>query len=404
MQKKVSDFLFKSSGFLILGTLLALVWANLAHESYEGVHHVLHFVVNDIGMAFFFLLVGKEVYESIFLKNGALKGRERASLPIVAVIGGMAVPAGIYILAAVLFDKSDLVGGWAIPCATDIAFSLMVLKFIYHEGKAHPAVIFLMAVAILDDFGGLALIALFYSPTPPNFLIVGGLVGAGLLLGYILRTKFHVRSFWAYLILTGVPSWLGFYFGGLHAALGLLPVIFVMPHAESDLGIFAKEELNRHDTLNEMEHFFKAPVEVVLFFFGLVNAGVVMSSFGIPTAMVGGALIIGKLVGIGLFTVLGVKVLNMRLPERVTLGRDLPVLAMAAAIGFTVALFVAIATGIKGEDLDALKMGALLSFGAFPLTYIMAKIFKVGKFSIKHADITDERTLACGKDPVDAEA
>lgn len=377
--RRVKDFLFESSGFLIVGTLLALFWANVAHSSYEDVHHALHFAVNDVGMAFFFLLVGKEVYEAIFLKKGALHGRKKFALPAITVVGGMIVPAGVYIATSFFFDQVELMSGWAIPCATDIAFSLLALKLIYPDVK-HPAVVFLLAVAILDDFGGLAIIAAFYSPTPPDIILVSKWVAMGMAGGFVLR-YFKVHSFWPYLLITGGCSWWGFHEGGLHAALGLLPCVFVMPHAETDIGMFAVEKLERHDTLSEMEHFFKKPVELVLFFFGLVNAGVVVSSFGAPTIMVLTALIVGKVVGICLFAYIGVKVFGMELPEGVTLKRDVPVLSMAAAIGFTVALFVAVATGIEGSSLDALKMGALLSFLAFPLAIWMAKIFRVGKYA-----------------------
>ena len=143
-----------------------------------------------------------------------------------------------------------------------------------------------------------------------------------------------------------------------------MPIIPTLPHAQTDLGLFAREELGRHDTLNEFEHWWKNPVEIFLGLFGLANAGVVLSSVGTGTWLVLGGLLIGKPVGITLFTWLGLKPLKLELPTGMSL-RHLLTVGMIAGIGFTVALFVATAAEFPdAATLDAVKMGALGSFGA----------------------------------------
>src|SRR5688572_13346539 len=125
-----------NSGLLMLGTLIALVWANFERESYERFAGRLQFIVNDIGMAFFFALATKEVVEAT-APGGALHSPRRAAMPLVAALGGMLGPALMFIGLLFMFDRPDLERGWAIPCATDIAFSYLVARIIF--GPNHPA-------------------------------------------------------------------------------------------------------------------------------------------------------------------------------------------------------------------------------------------------------------------------
>ena len=143
-----------------------------------------------------------------------------------------------------------------------------------------------------------------------------------------------------------------------------MPIIPTLPHAQTDLGLFAREELGRHDTLNEFEHWWKNPVEIFLGLFGLANAGVVLSSVGDGTWLILAGLLLGKPLGITLFTWVGLKAFKLELPVGMGL-RDLVAVGMIAGIGFTVALFVATAAEFPdAATLDAVKMGALGSFGA----------------------------------------
>jgi NhaA family Na+:H+ antiporter len=153
----------------------------------------------------------------------------------------------------------------------------------------------------------------------------------------------------------------------------LVPIIPLLPHAHTDLGIFAREELNRSDTLSEFEHFWKTPVEYILFLFGFANAGVVFSSLGTGTWLVVAGLLIGKPVGITLLTWFAEKVLGLEKPAGMDY-RHVVTMGMIAGIGFTVALFVSVAAFTEAGPLqDSVKMGALLSFLAAPLGILLGK-------------------------------
>jgi NhaA family Na+:H+ antiporter len=150
------------------------------------------------------------------------------------------------------------------------------------------------------------------------------------------------------------------------------------------MGIFAREELRRSDTLNDFEHWWKNPVEIILGLFGLVNAGVAFSSVGTGTVLVLVGLLIGKPLGITFFTWLGVKFFKLEIPGGMTY-RHVVSLGMVAGIGFTVALFVSTAafplSKYPQETLDAVKMGALASFFAAVLAYVGARMLGIRRES-----------------------
>jgi NhaA family Na+:H+ antiporter len=364
-----------NSGLLMAGTLIALVWANVERESYVRFSHLLHFVVNDIGMAFFFALAAKEVTEAT-APGGALHSPRRAAMPLAAAVGGMLGPALIFITLTIVMDRPNLERGWAVPTATDIAFSYLAARIIF--GAGHPAIPFLLLLAIADDAIGLLIIAAFYPTGPLRPVDLAVCVSAGMLLAAWLRKR-RVVSFWAYL-LAGVLSWIGFYRGGVHPALALVPIIPFLPHAARDPGLFV-EAPHLHDALDEFEHTFKRPVDVMLFFFGLVNAGVVLTNFGAGTWFVLTSILLGKPIGI-LAAVACAAAAGLRLPAHVT-WRDVTIIGLVAGIGFTVALFFATAAFPYGRLLDETKMGALLSFVAFFIALIAARILKVGTSSRK---------------------
>ncbi len=383
----VIDFLFENSIFLVAGAAAGLLFANLEPEAYHHlVHHkdanvlghevnLFHFIINDVAMAFFFLLAGKEIREAM-LPGGPLSSPKTAALPILATIGGMVGPALIYVLGAQMYEP-ELLRGWAIPMATDIAFSYMVARLIFKPigGKTHPAIVFLLLLAIADDAGGLIILAAFYPTGETNVVLLIVLLAAALATCGVLWRYVKVTSFWPYLILGGALSWYGFFKGGVHPALALVPLAWVMPHEHADLGIWAPGESEQEDTLNRMEHWWKRPVELILGLFGFVNAGVVLSAIGVGTALVTLGLLIGKPVGIVLMTRLG-QLFGLKLPDGMD-GRDLIVVGFAAGIGFTVALFISIvAFADPGPLQDSVKMGALLSFGVAPITLIVAKLIR----------------------------
>src|SRR5437773_9956419 len=129
-RRRTVDYVVEHSLLLPLGAAIALVWANVSLKTYAPVARALQFPINDVGMVFFFALATKEVVEAT-APGGALHTWRRAALPVIAAVGGMVVPAGFYVLYAHLTNERALFRGWAIPCATDIAFSYLVARAIF---------------------------------------------------------------------------------------------------------------------------------------------------------------------------------------------------------------------------------------------------------------------------------
>jgi NhaA family Na+:H+ antiporter len=372
---RVYRLLVDNSALLLVGAVAALVWANLAPASYGAFSHALHFVANDIGMVFFFALAAKEVFEAT-LPGGPLGSVRSAALPLLAASGGMLGPALLFIGIAHSLGIPGLVHGWAIPCATDIAFSALVARAIF--GRGYPAVPFLLLLAIADDALGLLILAVFYPTGPLRPVEAVVLVGAGMTVAWWLRQR-GVRSFWPYVLGAGLLSWIGLWRGGLHPALALVPIVGFMPHASADFGPYDHRKDARHDTLSEFEHWWKEPVELILLVFGLVNAGVPLASVGPATWAVVIAMMAGKPVGIGLTTALG-RLLTLELAGGVS-WRDVLVLGTISGIGFTVALFFAAAAFPPGPLLDQTKMGALVSFFSAIAAVGLAAVLRVGRFA-----------------------
>lgn len=357
-----------NSLLLVFGSIAAVLWANVDFANYEQVSHPLHFWINDVGMVFFFALAAKEVFEAT-LPGGALASLSHAVSPLAAAVGGMAAPALIYVALAATFGDFHLVRGWAIPCATDIAFSAMIARAIFPDG--HAAIPFLLLLAIADDALGLVILAVFYPSGPLAFPLAGALMSAAILTAVWLRRR-RTRSFWPYVVISGTLSWAGLYFGGFHPALALVPIVPFMPHARRDLGPFDSREDRRTDTLSRFEHWWAMPVQFILLFFGFANAGVPVSQIGPGTYYVVTALLVGKPIGILLFS-WAAGVFGGRLPKGLH-SRDLLLVGITAAIGFTVSLFFATAAFPPGAALSEAKMGALLSFVAAPLAIVASRL------------------------------
>jgi Na+:H+ antiporter, NhaA family len=365
---RVLQLILDNSLLLLIGAAAGLVWANVDVDSYTRFTHLIHFVINHVAMVFFFGLVAKEVYEAT-LPGGPLAKPREALTPILAAIGGMAAPAAIYAAFVVSLGRTDeLMRGWAIPCATDIAFSYLVARLIFRRG--HPAIPFLLLLAIADDVLGLIVLALFY---PQGDISVGWLAGglAALVGAWILRRS-GVNSFWPYVLGPGLLSWIGLYLGGLHPALALVPIVPFMPHDQSDLKMFGSRPTIRLATMQQFEEWWRIPVQAILMTFGLVNAGVPLSSVGDVTAAVAVSLVVGKPIGVTMATVIG-ELIGLRRPAG--LGYPaLVVMGVTAGIGFTVALFFTTAAFPPGAVLEEAKMGALLSFLAAPLAIGLGKV------------------------------
>jgi NhaA family Na+:H+ antiporter len=385
------------SAFLLAGTVIALVWANLdpggydafisspllpaenpiAHLFAHGKDFSFHFIVNDMFMVLFFGIAGKEVSES-FLPGGALSSLKKAAMPAVATAGGVLGPVAVFLgLAFAMGIPTDIINGaWAVPTATDIAYCWLFAGLIF--GRAHPAVTFLLVLAVLDDLIGMMIIAVYY--TPEVHVEWLGLLAIGIVICEVMR-RFGVRSYWPYVLIGGTLSWFGLHNTGVHAALALVPIVPFMPHAERDAGLFETRDAHG-DTMHDFEHFFAPIVDVGLFTFGLANAGVVLSTesfMGSATWAILLALLLGKTLGIFGFAWLGSK-FGLDLPKPMTMPQTI-VLGCVAGIGFTVALFVTSVAvqvmSIPQNYADMMKLGALLSFSAGPIAFIISRLMHV---------------------------
>jgi Na+:H+ antiporter, NhaA family len=360
--------ILQNSLLLAVGTVTGLVWANVAHPSYQRFADTLHFAVNDVGMVFFFALAVKEIIEAT-LPGGPLESPREAAVPIIAAAGGMIGPAALYAIQSTAIGRPELMPGWAIPCATDIAFSYLAARFIFP--KNHPAIPFLLLLAIADDALGLILLALFYPVGTVSLTRFAMLMLPAVGITYGLRQR-RITSFWPYLLVGGGLSWAALFVGGVHPALAMVPILPFMPHEKRDLGFFDPREHNLPDTMNRFERAWHIPVQVILFFFGLVNAGVTLSSVGSGSWIVFSSLLFGKPIGIVGTTFLAVQV-GLRAPGGLSY-RHAVVMGVAAGIGFTVALFFATSAFPPGTVLDQAKMGALLSFFAAPIAIVFGRL------------------------------
>lgn len=304
--------------------------------------------INDGLMAVFFFLVGLEIKREIV--EGRLSSWQRASLPIMAAIGGMLVPALIYIA----FNSSDPVAmrGWAIPAATDIAFALGVLALL---GSRVPVAlkVFLLALAIIDDLGAIIIIALFYTSELSVSVLAIAAVGMAVL-GYLNYRG--VTSVGPYLV-TGLVIWVCVLKSGVHATLaGVIIALFIPIRAENEDG---------HSPLKQIEHGLAPWVAFgVMPVFAFANAGVSLYGLsmsdliaGIPLGIAAG-LFIGKQVGILSFVWIGVKLGIARLPDGVGWMQIYGV-SLLAGIGFTMSLFIGTLAFADPEHAAAVRIGVL---------------------------------------------
>jgi NhaA family Na+:H+ antiporter len=379
---------------LIGGVAVAMLMANVDYETYTHIIHwkpagdvsvfghelTLHFLVNDVFMVFFFGIAAKEITEAC-LPGGSLNPPRKALNPLIATIGGVVGPVliflaglwGLYELGVYNLDDapwSELSRGWGIPTATDIALAWLVARAVF--GKGHPAVDFLLLLAVADDAIGLVIIAVFYGdpavPAEPIYLLA---VLLGMAVAYGLG-RAGVKHWWPYVMIGGPIAWAGLMAAHLHPALALVFVIPFMPGPKRDVALFLdRDEVDlmgeetaadlhiAHSPLHLFEHQMKLPVDLGLFFFAFANAGVPVAEVGPLTWLILGSLVLGKTIGITLFGMASIA-LGFPLPSRMGRG-DLVMASFIAALGLTVALFVAGAAFTDPALLGQAKMGALFS-------------------------------------------
>ena len=329
---------------LIIAALAAMVLANL--DATQGLYRAfldtpvelrvgaleinknMLLWINDALMAVFFLLVGLEVKRELVL--GSLNSRQRAAFPVIAALGGMVVPALLYLV----FNYHDPVArhGWAIPAATDIAFALGVLALL---GSRVPVAlkIFLMALAIIDDLGAIVIIALFYTS---ELSVLSLSVAAGAIAVLALLNLFNVRRTGIY-ILVGVVLWTAVLKSGVHATLAGVIIGFFVP---------LKADENGKSPAKQLEHVLHPWVAfMILPLFAFANAGVSLQGVTLsgltsmlPMGIVAG-LFIGKPLGIGLFCWLALKLKFASLPQGTTF-RQIAAVGVLCGIGFTMSIFI----------------------------------------------------------------
>jgi NhaA family Na+:H+ antiporter len=369
---------------LIAGVIAALVWANIDYVSYHhAIHdnlwgfHSLHFLTNDIFMVLFFGIAAVEITSNL-APGGSLNPVSRAINPLLATLGGVLMPVIFFFLLNAVFGSAQLSRGWGIPTATDIALAWLVARMTF--GDRHPCVSFLLLLAVADDAISLAIIAVFY-PSPgetpqPVWLL---LVLLGIALALLLR-RFRVTSYWPYLIFGGLCAWWGLHLGHLHPALALVFIVPFMPHRKDrpDETVFDEAD-HSPSTLQRFEHDWKIIVDFGLFLFGLCNAGVAFTAVGPITAIVLLALLLGKTIGVAGFAYLAA-LLGFPLPSGVGV-KELFVTGLIAAIGLTVALFVAGEAYTDAGLQDAAKMGALASAAIGPIAMAAGRLLRIKRIA-----------------------
>ena len=244
-------------------------------------------------------------------------------------------------------------------------------------GKGHPAIAFLLLLAVADDGIGLGIIAIFYpDPSHPTEWLNALWVLPGMAIAYTFR-RMKVKSWVPYILIGGGFSWWGLFSAHLHPALALVPIVPLLPGPARDEGLFQDDITTiETDTLNNFEHSCKLFVDFGLFFFAFANAGVPFSNVNNLTWIVLLALLLGKTVGIFFFSYVG-KLVGFPLPEGMN-SKHLLVAGVVAGLGLTVALFVAgQAFKLNMSAQGAAKMGALFSGGIAFVALILGRMLGV---------------------------
>ena len=313
-----------------------------------GLKMSLHHWINDALMAVFFFFVTLEIKREFIL--GELSSPKQALLPIIAAIGGMLVPALIYIY--INFGNGDTINGWAIPSATDIAFSLGVLSLL---GSRVPISlkVFLTALAIIDDLGAIIIIAFFYTgDLSIQYLSLLLLTFIALL----ILNKSGVKKFLPYLIL-GLILWFFTYQSGVHATISGVLLATVIPHRKKN---------EEYSLLTKIEHNISSYVAFgIMPLFALANAGVSLDGINlesllspVPLGIVLG-LFVGKQIGVFLFSIIAIKLKIAQMPNNANWMSFYGV-GILTGIGFTMSLFIGNLAFVENiEYIDGVKIGVL---------------------------------------------
>ena len=353
-----------SSGFLLLiAAVIALILSNTNLSDYYfnilNLHifvgsknfgldlSVLHWI-NDALMAIFFFVVTLEIKREFV--QGELSRPKQALLPIIGAIGGMAIPALIYII--INYETGYTLRGWAIPSATDIAFSIGVLSLL---GSRIPISlkVFLTALAIIDDLGAIIIIAFFYSTELQYYYLLLMLFSFTALL---ILNKFGIKKFAPYLLI-GVFMWYFTHGSGIHSTISGVLLACTIPHRKHE---------KDYSLLLKLEHILSPYVAFgIMPLFALANAGVILEGvtfntmlLPVPLGILCG-LFFGKQIGVFLFSFLSIKFKIAEMPSNSNWIKFYGV-GILTGIGFTMSLFVGNLAFIDySNDLDGVKIGVL---------------------------------------------
>ena len=407
--RRLTHILQEFSIPLIIGVLAGLVVANIDQNFYEklvdfhpfgkgtevfGRSVTAHFLINEIFMVFFFGVATKEITESV-LPGGALNPIPKAINPLMGTLGGILGPVGIYFLFTwIIYGGTDnfteVANGWGIPTATDIALAWLVARLVF--GNGHPAVNFLLLLAVADDAIGLGIIAVFYPdpdyPVQPAWLLLtlGGMAAA-----YGIR-RMNIGFWPVYILIGGGMSWLGLFKSSIEPALALVVIVPFLPGPKMDPGMFIEDaqddptlhraapagnpQAHQLSSLEQFEHQLKLFVDLGLFFFAFANAGVAFGSINSVTLILLVSLIVGKTVGVSSFSWIAAN-FGFPLPTGMRM-KHLVVSGLIAGLGLTVALFVAgKAFDADSAFQDPAKMGAVLSGSVAALAFVAGWALKV---------------------------
>lgn len=417
-----------SGVLLVLCTIVALIWANSPkHQSYEHINHIMiglyadKFVlakslmhwVNDGFMAIFFLLVGLEIKREVI--SGELSAMSKAILPIAAAIGGMVVPAVIYV--AINHNHMQNMSGWAIPMATDIAFAIGILSLL-SKRIPRSLIILLSAIAIVDDLGAVIVIAVFYSKSLSTFYL---LVSLFLFVVLVIFNRFGVRKLWPYLTI-GIFLWYALLQSGVHATIAGVLIALTIPSngqyrpdtvskhlhnlmskfdtlrdkgqvkSESRKGILQSLENLVHEVetpLQRLEHALLAPVNYFIIpIFVLLNAGVMIINMNMQSVITNpltlgiiAGLVLGKPIGIFGSTWLMQKLGLGKLPTGINFMHIFG-MSLLAGIGFTMSIFISeLGFGEFAHQLILAKAGILAaSLVSAVLGYIILRYLSIRKY------------------------
>lgn len=400
---RVSPFVRRFAWALLGGACIATAWVNLSPSTYYDAmeYRLLDLakpawiagdslvitpmvVASDVLMAFFMFFVGKELWEALILERGALAGR-RALLPTGAALGAITGSVALWWLQTALFATSEWVPagtGWPLPIGSDIVIGYVVGRVVF--GAGHPALHFLLLLSIASNVVGITLLGLVYPHTGLQLLWLGLPVAAASLVWrlhgcFVGRGNSELErrrglSLWPYL-LAGAASWFGVVAAGLPGALGLLPIIPAIPHADRAFGLFAEAEEFLTDPLNRLAHMMVRPLSIVLFFFGLTRGGVDLAAFGPTTGSVLAAMWIGKPLGMILGALLVAQVLRLPMPAGIRI-RDLVLVAVISGIGFTAPVLALDSALPGGAMAEAARLGLALSLLAAPIAMGLARFMQ----------------------------